>query len=90
MRPNQTELFKLFSLILEVGYLVIKYWFHFLELAYALFVFKMLGTKAFKNIFWMLTEKQPLSYLNLSQNNKEMKLGVDFHFSVSYLFTLVS
>lgn len=44
MRPNQTELFKLFSLILEVGCLVIKHWFHFLELAYALFVFKLLGT----------------------------------------------
>lgn len=90
MRPNQTELFKLFSLILEVGYFVIKHWFHFLKLVYAVFVFKLLGTKTFKNIFWELMEKQPLGGLHWNQNNKYRKTLIDFHFSLSYLLSIVS
>ena len=54
MRPNQTELFKLFSIILEVEYLVIKHWFNFLELAHVSFVS---ATEAFKNISLRSEEK---------------------------------
>lgn len=52
MRPNQTELFKLFfPLILEVEYLVIKHGFHFRELAYVSFVSEVLAAEqAFQHV----------------------------------------